>query len=232
VNAGFLQRIRTGRPLVTLKLATSLDGKIATRLGESQWITGAPARRFGHLLRRTHDAVLVGSGTVLADDPALSVRLAGLEAPPPLRIILDGRLRTPANGKLAASAASVPTIIVTAADADPGRRNELADAGIEVIDAVRAADGGLDLAVILHQMGARGVTRILVEGGAAVAASLLRERLVDRLAWFRSAGLIGGDGVSAVSAFGDGRLENQIRGRVVARFAIGDDFLETMTLAA
>ncbi|MGH7115700.1 MAG: bifunctional diaminohydroxyphosphoribosylaminopyrimidine deaminase/5-amino-6-(5-phosphoribosylamino)uracil reductase RibD, partial [Stellaceae bacterium] len=125
INAGFLTRQRLGRPLVTLKLATSLDGRIATGSGESQWITGPPARQRAHLLRARHDAVMVGTGTVLADDPELTCRLPGLGHRSPLRVVLDRRLRIPRSAHVIADARQSPTWVFTLSGADPARREAL-----------------------------------------------------------------------------------------------------------
>ncbi len=232
LNAGFFSRIEAGRPLVTLKLASSLDGRIATHEGESQWITGTESRRLAHALRRRHDAVAVGSGTVLADDPQLTVRLAGLEAPAPLRIVIDGRLRTPLTASLVRTARELPTAIVTLESTDALRREAFAGCGVTMIPVGPDADGRVDLAAALAGLAGIGVTRLLVEGGAELAASFLRARLVDRLAWFRSPGLIGGDGLAAIKAFGVDRLAQQARGMRLGVMRAGEDLLETFTLAS
>jgi diaminohydroxyphosphoribosylaminopyrimidine deaminase/5-amino-6-(5-phosphoribosylamino)uracil reductase len=232
VNAGFLKRIRTGRPLVQLKLASTLDGRIATHGGESRWVTGEPARQFAHLLRRRYDAVMVGSGTVLADDPALSVRLPGLTSPQKLRIVVDGRLRTPLTSQFVRQAPDHPSLILTLPGGDSLRHRAFLDCGVSVVEVPPDADGNIDLALALAELGRLGLTRVLVEGGATLAAALLRSRLVDRLAWFRSPGLIGGDGLAALEPFGVDRLAEQARGvrRTVMR--IGEDLLETFDLSA
>jgi len=202
LNAGFILRVRAGRPLVTLKLATSLDGRIATRSGASQWLTGEAARARGHLLRASHDAILIGSGTALADDPALTCRLPGLEPRSPVRVVLDGRLRLGPGSNLARTAGSVPTWLFTGPDAPARRQDALRRLGVDVQPIGTDDSGRLDLAAVLAALGARGITRVLVEGGAGLATSLLRARLVDRLAWFRGALLIGGDGHAAIGALG------------------------------
>ena len=153
LNRGFLMRVEEGRPLVLLKLATSLDGRLATHCGESKWITGDPARAFGHLLRHQHDAIMVGSGTVLADDPELTVRLPGLTARQPLRIIVDGRLRTPLTAKLVAQARTNPTLLITLADAQRPRRRAYEDAGVTVLSVDPDTDGAVDLAAVLQLLG-------------------------------------------------------------------------------
>jgi len=235
VNAGFLLRIAEARPLVTLKLATSLDGRIATHSGESRWITGEPARRLAHALRAHHDAVMVGSGTVLADNPELTVRVPGMVAPRagdeaaaaagPVRIVADGRLRTPLTSRLVATAAAQPTWLVTIEGADATRRRAFEDCGVEVLAVAAGEDGMPDLAAALRALGGRGLTRVMVEGGSHLAAALLRADLVDRLAWFHAPLVIGGDGKPAAQPFGVDRL---VQGRRFLRRSVqaaGEDLL-------
>jgi diaminohydroxyphosphoribosylaminopyrimidine deaminase/5-amino-6-(5-phosphoribosylamino)uracil reductase len=231
VNAGFLKRVRTGRPQILLKLASSLDGRIATHGGESRWITGEPARQFSHLLRRRYDAVMVGSGTVLADDPALSVRLPGLETAQPLRIVVDGRLRTPLTAQFVATARDHPSLILTL-PGDPLRHQAFIDCGVRLIEVPPDSEGNIDLVAAMAELGRLGLTRVLVEGGATLAAALLRCRLVDQLAWFRSAGVIGGDGLAAIKPFGVDRLADQARAMRLGVMRIGEDLLETFDLSA
>ncbi|WP_247886810.1 bifunctional diaminohydroxyphosphoribosylaminopyrimidine deaminase/5-amino-6-(5-phosphoribosylamino)uracil reductase RibD [Azospirillum sp. SYSU D00513] len=207
LNRGFFSRISEDRPLYTLKLATTLDGRIATRTGASQWITGPTARAWGHGLRARHDAIMVGIGTALADDPELTCRLPGLEHRSPVRIVVDSRLRLPLNSRLAKGARDVPTWIVAREDADAARLQAFADCGAEVIPVPADAAGLPDLAAAGAALAGRGLTRVLVEGGATLAASLLRAGLVDRLEWFRAASVIGGDGTAAVAGFGLDRLD-------------------------
>lgn len=231
VNCGFLLRLGKGRPLVTLKTATTLDGRIATRSGESQWITGEAARARAHLLRAQHDGVMIGVGTAIADDPELTCRLPGLAAASPVRILVDPRLRLPLTSTLVRTARRVPTWVLALASADAARREAFVGCGIEVIDVPMAKDDRLDAAGLLRILGERGLTRVLVEGGAALAAALLRERLVDRIAWFRSARLIGGDGVPVAAALGVDRLaDTPAFVRRAVEFC-GDDVLETYVRA-
>jgi len=225
VNAGFLIRQRLGRPLVTLKLATSLDGRIATSAGESRWITGPPARERGHLMRARHDAIMVGTGTVLADDPELTCRLPGLAAHSPLRVVLDRRLRIPLSARIIAEAGRTPTWVLTLAAADPQRRAAMAAAGAVVIDVAADPAGRIDLAAALAALGERGLTRLLVEGGAGLAAALLRAGLVDRLAWFHAPLLIGADGIPAVSGIDRATLAEFPHFEQISTAALGDDVL-------
>ena len=227
LNAGFLLRLGEGRPLVTLKLATTLDGRIATHAGESQWITGTLARDRAHALRASHDAVMVGSNTVIADDPLLTCRLPGLAHRSPVRIVVDSRLRVPLTARVIAQARLVPTWFLTLRDGDPLRQAAFRDCGVELIE-IDADDGaGLAMGEGLRALGRRGVTRVLAEGGSRVAASLLRDGLVDRLAWFRAPRLIGGDGTPAVAAFGLERLDDAPGFERGALVEAGEDVLET-----
>ena len=198
LNAGFLLNVTRKRPLVSLKLATSLDGRIATSQGESQWITGEQARTAGHRLRAIHDAILVGSGTALADDPTLTCRLPGLEDRSPVRVVLDRRCRLPLASRLAQTANQVPVWLITAEGAPATKVEAYRKAGMEVFTVKLGPKNQLDLAEILGALAGRGITRLLVEGGAAVAASLLRAGLVDRLHWFQAPMIIGGDGRPAI----------------------------------
>lgn len=225
INAGFLTRQRLGRPLVTLKLATSLDGRIATRTGASQWITGLPARERGQALRADHDAIMVGTGTVLADDPQLTCRLPGLGQRSPVRVVLDRRLRIPLRARLIAGARQTPTWVLTLASADPARREAFLAAGASLIDADPDPAGRIDLAAALAALGRRGITRLLVEGGAHLAAALLRAGLVDRLAWFHAPLLIGADGTPAIAALGLDTLAGAPGFVPVSIEAVGDDML-------
>jgi len=227
VNAGYLLRQREGRPLVTLKLATSLDGRIATKRGESRWITGPQARARGHFLRARHDAVMVGSGTAVADDPRLDPRLPGLEAAAPVRVVLDGRLRLPLTHDLVARAREQATWLVTRAHGDRARLHGYEAAGVEIITVEQDADGHLSLAGALHALGQRGITRVLAEGGGRVAAGLLRLGLVDRVVWFRAPRLIGGDGTPAVSGFGVVALAEAPAFAALGVRRAGDDLVES-----
>jgi len=227
LNAGFVLRIKQGRPLVSLKLATSLDGRIATRTGDSRWITGEAARRRGHALRAAHDAILVGTGTALADDPELTCRLPGLSERSPVRVVLDRRLRLPATAKLLATAHDVPTWVITTAAADPAQRRALVGMGVQTIEVPAESDGRLSLSAVLRGLGDRGITRLLVEGGSTLSASLLQQDLVDRVYWFRAATVIGGDGVAAAAPLGVERLADAKLFARIETETLGADMLET-----
>ncbi|WP_276202826.1 bifunctional diaminohydroxyphosphoribosylaminopyrimidine deaminase/5-amino-6-(5-phosphoribosylamino)uracil reductase RibD [Geminicoccus roseus] len=224
-HAGFFARVRRGRPMVGLKLATSLDGRIATATGESQWITGPQARAYGHHLRATHDAIMVGSGTGLADDPALTCRLPGLEGRSPVRVVLDARLRLRPDSTLATTAWRTPTWLFTAPGYDRTAARVLIDQGVRIEQVPAAATGGVALVPVLARLAERGITRLLVEGGAVLAASLMREHLVDRLHLLRAPLLIGGDGVAGLAPFGVRRLDDARRWRFVAERVLDNDRL-------
>jgi diaminohydroxyphosphoribosylaminopyrimidine deaminase/5-amino-6-(5-phosphoribosylamino)uracil reductase len=211
VNAGFLSRIERGRPWVTLKLAATLDGRIATRTGESRWITGPEARRRVHMMRATHDAVLIGAGTARADDPALDVRGLGLADRRPVRIVADGSLSLPCSGKLARTAREHPLWLLHHQRAEAGRAAVLAQLGAELVPVPACPEGRLDVAGAMAELGRRGITRVLCEGGGRLAASLLAAGLVDQVALFTAGRAIGGDGMPALGALGLDRLADTPR---------------------
>ncbi len=217
---------------MTLKLATSLDGRLATASGESRWITGETARARVHLLRATHDAVLVGSGTAIADDPELTCRIAGLSDRSPVRVVIDGGLRVPLTARVIADARRAPTWFIVRHGVASERRAALVACGVEVIEVPAAAGGETDLAAALAALGRKGITRVLVEGGATLAAALVRADLVDRIAWFRAPSLIGGDGLAALGALGVRRPGEARRFVRMAVESIGDDVLETFRRTA
>ncbi len=193
INAGFFLKVRQGRPLVTLKIAQSADGKTITAPGQSPWITGEQARRFGHLLRARHDAILVGIGTVLADDPMLDCRLPGLEDRSPVRIVLDSRLRLPPQAKLVQTAQRIPTLVYTGAPAEAP-----AAMRAELVRVEADAEGRPALAAVLADLAGRGITRLLVEGGATVHAAFLKAGLVDRMEVFTAPAVLGPGASGAV----------------------------------
>ncbi|MEX1107305.1 MAG: bifunctional diaminohydroxyphosphoribosylaminopyrimidine deaminase/5-amino-6-(5-phosphoribosylamino)uracil reductase RibD [Dongiaceae bacterium] len=226
LNAGFFLRVNEGRPLVTLKLATSLDGKIATANGDSQWITGEASRARVHLMRAEHDAILIGAGTALADDPALTCRLPGMEARSPTRILVDAARRVPHSAQLFRTARATPTIYATRAG-DMATLQPLEKLGVEILSLPADGPGHVDLAALLQALGARGFTRVMVEGGGGVGAALLLLGLVDRLAWFRAPLLIGGEGIPAIADLALDRLADAPGFERTGVETIGTDLLET-----
>lgn len=194
LNQGFVLNRTTGRPLVTLKLATSLDGRIATATGESKWITGDAARQDAHMLRMMHDAILVGIGTVLADDPALTCRLPGIHADGGVRVVLDSQGRLPTASKFCDGKMTSIQITATGCAAPPIRNV----ARIEIPP--DAGEPGISVPEVLRALASRGITRVMVEGGGKVAASFLAAGMVDRIQWYRAGILLGADGVPCIAA--------------------------------
>lgn len=224
LNAGFLKRQATGRPWLHLKLATTLDGRIATRTGESRWITGPEARKRAHLMRVRSDAVMIGAGTARTDDPMLDVRLPG-DWPPSLRIVTDGALSLPLTGRLAQSARRHPLWILHRGTADHGRVRAFAEIGATPMLCPTAPDGQLDIDQAIRIFGERGLTRILCEGGGRLAASLLAADLVDEISLFTAGAAIGGDGLASVQGFGLKHLAEAPRFRLRAFEQVGADCL-------
>jgi diaminohydroxyphosphoribosylaminopyrimidine deaminase/5-amino-6-(5-phosphoribosylamino)uracil reductase len=207
---------------ITLKLATSMDSRIAVASGESRWITGPAARAAVHQLRADHQAVLVGVETVIADDPSLTVRLDDFAGPQPHRIVLDSRQRTPLTAALVATAKEIPTILVTTHPA--GER--LTDAGVTVVQ-VAEREGRVDLCAAVETLAtACGVERILVEGGGQVAAAFVRAGLVDAVEWFRAPILLGDEGRPAIGCLDLPALADAPRFRRVSASEVGDDLWE------
>ena len=227
INAGFLLRIREGRPLFHLKMAGSLDGRIATASGESKWITGEAARRDGHRLRAIHDAILVGAATAAADDPDLTCRLPGLAARSPVRIVLDSQARLSLRSKLETSAQVTAVWLVCTKSAPGDRLEELSALGMEVVEVEGGSDGRIDVLAAARALGGRGLTRVLVEGGGQVAASLLKAGLVDRISSYRAGLVLGEDSRSAVGGLEFACLGSAPRFRLVSARSLQGDTLET-----
>jgi diaminohydroxyphosphoribosylaminopyrimidine deaminase/5-amino-6-(5-phosphoribosylamino)uracil reductase len=223
LNAGFFLRVSQQRPLVTLKIAASADGRTASAGGESQWITGDEARRFGHLLRAKHDAVLIGVETAIADDPLLTCRLPGLEDRSPVRIVLDSRLRLSPSSKLARTAREIPTWVFTVSAGG----DELRNCGVEVFVATRDARGRPDIAAILHRLAERDITRLLVEGGAGVHASFVDRGLADHLEIFRAPLTLGAAAQPAIGALAALSLDEAPRFIRTGTRSFGPDLLES-----
>ncbi len=223
LNEQYEKYITTGLPFVALKLATTLDGRIATKTGESRWITGIEARRFAHRLRSVYDAVMVGRNTVVKDDPELTVRL--VSGRNPKRVVLDSMLRTPPDAKVFNNIAKGDELIIfTTSKARPSDIKKARDKGASVIIS-RAGKNGLSLSHALKELGRRGITGVLVEGGATLAASLLRQGLVDRLMVCVSPMIIGGDGVSAIGSLGIKKLGLALRPKRMSAKMLGRDML-------
>jgi diaminohydroxyphosphoribosylaminopyrimidine deaminase/5-amino-6-(5-phosphoribosylamino)uracil reductase len=227
INAGFLMQVREGRPLFHLKLAGSLDGRIATASGESKWITSAAARADGQRLRAVHDAILVGANTVLADDPELTCRLPGLEGYSPVRIALDSRAHLSPGSKLALTANKTPVWLVCTSEAPAAARDALRATGVEVIEVASGREGRVDIPAAVRALGARRLTRVLIEGGGQVAAAFLKANLVDRVTSYQAGVLMGADSRSAVAALGLEKLGSAPRFALVSSRPLGGDVVET-----
>jgi diaminohydroxyphosphoribosylaminopyrimidine deaminase/5-amino-6-(5-phosphoribosylamino)uracil reductase len=210
---------------VTLKLATSLDGRIATASGESRWITGPAAREQVHRLRALHQAVLIGVETAIADDPELTVRLPGFVGFQPVRVVLDSRQRLPLSSKLVLDAGRLATVVITGQNPN----NRLTDAGVTVLQ-VPESDGRPEpraaLAALRAHLPLGEASGVFIEGGGQVAASFLAAGLVDALEWFRAPIVLGDEGRPAVGAFVLKDLAGAPRFRRVAVEAVGDDLWE------
>jgi diaminohydroxyphosphoribosylaminopyrimidine deaminase / 5-amino-6-(5-phosphoribosylamino)uracil reductase len=207
---------------VTLKLATSLDGRIATGSGESRWITGEAAREAVHRLRAEHHGVVVGVETALTDDPELTVRLPGYNGPQPARVVLDSRQRLTADCKLVRTAREVATFVVAT---DPPAEH-LTAAGVQVLVVPDVGEGRPELEAVVAALRAQGIASLFVEGGGQVAASFLRCDLVERLEWFRAPIVIGGEGRPGVGALALTQLGAAPRFRRIEALPLGDDLWE------
>jgi diaminohydroxyphosphoribosylaminopyrimidine deaminase/5-amino-6-(5-phosphoribosylamino)uracil reductase len=223
VNRGFLKRVSAGRPMVTLKLAASIDGRIATGSGESRWITGPRARAEVHLMRAQADAVLVGAGTVRSDDPRLDVRHMGIAGANPVRVVVSGALSLPRDGNLARTAAEIPLWLCHDPEASDDRRRAWTDLGAQLIEIPFQADGQLDLSAMMQRLGERGLTRVLCEGGARLAAALVEDGLVDEIVSYGAGLVLGSEAIPAVGPLDIAALQLAPRFRLVDVATVGPD---------
>ncbi len=223
-HAGHIRRILAGRPHVTLKLAVSADGRAALAGRRPVQITGEETRARVHLMRAMNDAILIGIGTVLADDPELTCRLPGMERQSPVRVILDYDLRLPVTSKLATSARHIPVWAFCGVDAPADREQALVSKGIEV-HRITGEDGRLDLPDLLRALANKGITRLLVEGGPSIAASFVSADLVDEVALLRGPITIGVDGIDALEGLPLDALVSSAHLRASGTEVIGADIL-------
>lgn len=228
LNQGYILNRTLGRPLVTMKIATTLDGRIATRSGESRWITGQEARKRVHLLRSEHDAVLIGAGTARVDNPMLDVRGMG-DLQNPIRIVLDGGLSVPLTSRLAQSAKDIPLWICHRSDLDVSRKEAWNDIGAELIEISHNDLGELDLAEVMQTLGNRGVTRVLCEAGARLSAAMVKAELVDRLVHFQSGKIIGHDGIPVIGPLNLDNLRDAPKFKMVSTQVCGPDSYSEFT---
>jgi diaminohydroxyphosphoribosylaminopyrimidine deaminase/5-amino-6-(5-phosphoribosylamino)uracil reductase len=219
-NEKYFHAIRSGRPFVHLKLACSLDGRIATSTGHARWISSAESRARVHRMRHEYDAILVGSGTAAVDDPVLTDRSGLPRRRPLLRVVLDERLRLGPESQLARTARETPALVFTSETAEPGKVEALERCGVEVLKSV---DGGRDLNFVLEELNRRQVQGLLVEGGAHVAGAFLRAGLVDKASFFVAPLILGGDALGAIGGAGPLTVDEAARLRDVETHRHGDD---------
>jgi len=225
LNEVFVKYVMTGKPFVILKMAMSLDGRIAAGSGDSKWITCEEARLRVHRLRDEVDAVLVGRATVEQDDPLLTTRLPDREGKNPIRVILDGKARIPVNARVLRDECEASTWVIVGESADPARVRALRDAGAEVV-ALPDELGRIEFDAVLRELGRREVTNVLVEGGKEVFTEALRSRSVDKLVAFVAPVLVGGDGrFNAVGELGVERISDAFKLRDVTVERVCDDVL-------
>lgn len=223
LNEAFIKYITTGMPFVTLKIAQTLDGKIATATGESKWITGEKAREEGRRLRDTNDAILVGVNTVLKDDPSLTTRAPG--GRDPIRIILDSKLRTPLAAKVITQSSSAKTYIATLDGMPKDKLLKLLDAGAEIFIA-KGKRGQIDLKYLMRMLGSQGVMSVLIEGGAEVNASALKSGIVDKVVVFVAPLLMTGrDSLCSIGGISPARLSRAVRLADVTFRFVGQDLM-------
>jgi len=197
IHQGFFNRIKQNQPLITIKIASSADGKIAKNKNKKSWVTGPQSRQKGHMFRAQHDAIMVGIGTALIDDPSLDCRIPGLEDRSPIRVVVDTNLQIDPMSSLCKSANKIPLWIMTAAP-DLKKSSEIKNTGAQIFYFEKDSQEQLDLSKVMTLLAEQGITRLLCEGGSKLNASLIRANLVDRLIWFKSGDFVGKNGVDAL----------------------------------
>jgi diaminohydroxyphosphoribosylaminopyrimidine deaminase / 5-amino-6-(5-phosphoribosylamino)uracil reductase len=221
LNEGFITRTTLGRPLGILKLAMSMDGRIAAASGDSRWISSRESRELVHRWRRECDAIMVGAGTVIADDPRLTCRIAG--GRDPVRVVVDAQLRTPPTAHVYRQRSKASTVLVTTQDNFAQARERYERRGVEVI-AVATHDGKIELNRLMLEFGHRGWCRVLIEGGANLAGSALSAGIVDRVAFFVAPKIIG-TGLSAIDGMKSSAVRDALALEDLSARPIGDDWL-------
>ena len=222
LNERFFKFMRTGIPFVTLKFAQSIDGRIATASGQSRWISPVQSLRFAHALRSHHDAVLIGSGTLMKDNPELTVRL--LKGRNPVRVVVDSHLRISPDARILRDQDEAKTIVATTMRASRERRGRLADLGIEVLTVDTDRDHRVDLTRLLFELGRRNISSVLVEGGAAVITAMLTEQLADRVVIIIAPRIMG-KGVESIADLGIKSVDESIRLSYRSIRRLGDDLV-------
>jgi diaminohydroxyphosphoribosylaminopyrimidine deaminase/5-amino-6-(5-phosphoribosylamino)uracil reductase len=225
LNESFIKFVRTGKPFVILKIASTLDGRIATRTGDARWVTGSVARAYVHQLRHGVDAIMVGVGTVEADDPELTTRLEKGGGVDPVRVVLDTRLRMSENARMLHQASRAPTWVVCGPDAPPAAKEQLEAAGATMIQTA-LKQGRIDLETLMRHLAGRGVTSLLIEGGAQVAGAALREGIVDKVLFFYAPKICGGDdGIPICAGPGPDLMRQSLAVRDIELDRMGDDIM-------
>ena len=225
LNQGFFLRYAQGRPFISLKTATTLDSKIATKTGQSKWITGELARGRAHLIRAGHDAIAVGVNTVLEDNPSLTARLPELEHYG-VRIIFDTNLRLAGTEKIFEKSADHPVWIITSIEATNEKAKPLVNAGADIVTIPKNDQGQIDLKAAMSELSEKGITRLLVEGGAGLMTSFMKAELYDQLYWFRAGSVIGADGLSAAQPLGIENIDQKIHLNHAEQMTLGEDVLD------
>lgn len=224
-NEAFVKYITTGRPFVIAKCAATLDGRIATRTGDSRWVTGEAARRHVHLLRHAVDAIMVGSNTVKVDNPSLTTRLDDRRGKDPTRIILDTRLSIGTDARVLQQDSDADTILAAGSGVEPAKRADFEKAGARILE-VPLKNRRIDLAALMRQLGAMAITSLLVEGGSCVMASAFQDGIVDKVQFFYAPKVLGGDdGIPICSGPGPELMSQSIPIRDISVRRFDDDIL-------
>lgn len=225
LNEVFIKFIQTGRPFVIAKCAATLDGRIATRTGDSRWVTGEAARAFVHELRQSVDAIMVGVDTIVVDDPQLTTRRAAGPSRDPVRVVLDTHARIPPAARVIRHASAADTLVVTGSGVNADVKRRIVRRGVQVI-ASTLREGRIDLGALLRQLGERGITSVLIEGGSRVLASAFREGVVDKACFFLAPLITGGDdGIPICRGKGVDRMQESIRLVRIHTRRFGDDIM-------
>jgi diaminohydroxyphosphoribosylaminopyrimidine deaminase/5-amino-6-(5-phosphoribosylamino)uracil reductase len=225
LNESFVTYVRTKRPFVMLKLAATLDGRIATRTGDARWVTGTEARAWVHQLRHRVDAILVGAGTVAADDPELTTRIDQGKGIDPIRIVLDTHLRLPLDKKLFNCSSTAPTYVACGPGVDPQVIRQREDKGVKVLQTA-LKQGHIDLGALVQALGQMQITSLLIEGGAQVAGSAVTDDIVDKILFFYAPKILGGDdGVPMLSGPGPDRMQAALAVERLSLQRVGEDIL-------
>lgn len=225
LNEMFVKYVKTKRPFVILKTASTLDGRIATRTGDSKWVTGESARNFVHSIRHSVDGIMVGIGTVRHDDPSLNTRLENIKGKDPIRIILDTRLTISENARMLTMESAAETLVITGDNIPPQKKRNLEKKGVKIVESP-LKDGLIDLDKLMNILGGMGMTSLLVEGGGRVAASALNSSIVDKILFFFAPKILGGDdGIPVCRGPGPEKMSDCIKVHDILIHRFDDDIL-------